>query len=261
MIAEARARLGKAFPTLKAPAEPVAGLSDGPVDLSQEMEELWRSLGPVMPGRGRVVQFVSATTGEGVSTIAREFAFYAAQRAKKPVWLVDLDLFKGGQQATVAKNARRYGALGAAAAASPDGSVFFAVEPAAANAEGEPRPQARYLSARAAGAGRLWITRFHAEALVPGQSVTVSRWPGYWNALRKHADYVVIDAPAADRSTAALTLAPLADVTVLVVAAEAGDAREPAALKAAVESAGGTIAGLVFNRAEARPPAFLQSLV
>ncbi|HEX8568981.1 MAG TPA: hfsB [Caulobacteraceae bacterium] len=263
MISFARGRFSKVMPLAGAPfagaAIPLA--RNGPVDLSTEMEELWRSLGPANPGRGRVVQFIGAMGGEGVSTIAREFAFCAAQRAKKPVWLVDLDLFKAGQQAAVAKEARRYGELGAAAAASPDGSVFFAVEPAAANAEGLQRPQSRYLSARPAASGRMWVTRFHAEALVPGQSVTVSRWPAYWNALRKHAEYIVIDAPAADRSTAALTLAPLADVNIMVVAAEAGDAREPAALKAAVEEAGGSIAGLVFNRAEARPPAFLQSLV
>ena len=244
------------FANARAPA-----LNAGPVDLAEEMEALWRALGPVSPGRGRVVQFVSATTGEGVSTIAREFAFFAAKRSKRPAWLVDIDLFGGGQQNAVARSPARYGALGAAAAATPDGSVFFAVQPPAANADGQQRPQGRYLSARPAADGRLWVTRFHAEALVPGQSVTVSRWPAYWNALRRHADYVVIDAPAADRSTAALTLAPLADVNVLVVAAEIGDAREPAALKAAIQDAGGKIAGLVFNRAQARPPAFLQSLV
>ena len=264
MISFARGRFAKVMPLAGAPfaaAAPAAASATGPVDLSAEMEELWRSLGPVSPGRGRVLQFIAATGGEGVSTIAREFAFCAAQRAKKPVWLVDLDLFKAGQQAAVAKNERRYGALGAAAAATPDGSVFYAVQPAAANAEGLQRPQSRYLSARPTVNGRMWITRFHAEALVPGQSVTVSRWPAYWNALRKHAEYIVIDAPAADRSTAALTLAPLVDVNIMVVAAEAGDAREPAGLKAAVEEAGGSIAGLVFNRAQARPPAFLQSLV
>ena len=263
MISLARGRFAKVMPLAGPPFAPAAPtiVRTGPVDLSAEMEELWRGLGPVTPGRGRVVQFMAAAGGEGVSTIAREFALCAAQRAKKPVWLVDMDLFKAGQQAAIAKNAPRYGELGAAAAATPDGSVFFSVQPGAATAEGVQRSQSRYLSARPALGGRLWVTRFHAEAMAPGQSVTVSRWPAYWNALRKHAEYIVIDSPAADRSTAPLTLAPLADVNVLVVAAEAGDAREPAGLKQAVEEAGGAIAGLVFNRAEARLPAFLQTLV
>ena len=265
MISALRDRLsGKmlpADPPFGAPVPQVRPLNGGPVDLSEEMEALWRAFGPVSPGRGRVVQFMGASGGEGVSTFAREFAFYAAQRARKPVWLVDVDLFGPGQQALMAKHPRRYGEAGAAAAATPDGSVFFAVQPGAAAGDGLQRAQSRYLSARPFVDGKLWVTRFHSEALVAGQTVTLSRWPAYWNALRRHSDYVVIDAPAAERSTAAMTLAPLADANVLVVGAETGDAREPAALKAAVQDAGGSVAGLVFNRAEARPPAFLQSLV
>ena len=160
----------------------------GELDLSHEMDELWRSLGPVPPGRGRVLQFVGATTGEGTSSIAREFAFLAARRARKPVWLLDLDLFGAAQQKAVAAAAGRYGALGAAAAATPDGSVFYAVQPPLPGPDGQVRPQGRFLSARPCADGRLWVTRFHAEALQPGQTVTVSRWPQYWDALRAHAE-------------------------------------------------------------------------
>lgn len=231
------------------------------LDLSAEMEALWTSLGPVPPEKGRVVQFVSAAGGEGASSIAREFAFHAARRARKSVWLVDLDLFAAGQQQAVAANPNRYGPLGRAAAASPDGSSFFSVQPPQLGPEGLPRGLGFYFSARPAAGGKLWVTRFHREALEPGQTVTISREGRYWSALRAHADYIVIDAPAADRSTAALTLAPTADVNVLVVAAEAGDARGPAALRESLEAAGGKVAGLVFNRAQLRPPPFLQKLV
>lgn len=238
------------------PAAPVAPA--GPVDLSAEMETLLRSLGQSSAERGRVVQFASAGTGEGTSTIAREFALCAARRSRKPVWLIDLDVFGLTQQKAVAKDGRRFGALGKPASATPDGSVFFAVNPAG-EGEAEGR-QSRFLSARPAAEGKLWVTRFHPERLEPGQAVTISRWPAYWNALRAHAEFIVIDAPAADRSTAAMTLAPIADLNVMVVAAEAGDARGPAALKQAIEQAGGKLAGLVFNRAQASAPAFLNSL-
>jgi Mrp family chromosome partitioning ATPase len=250
----------KAFPMppLGAPATPAPPPANGPVDLSAEMQTLLRSLGPSSADRGRVIQFVSAASGEGTSTIAREFALCAAQRSRRPVWLIDLDVFGLTQQRAAAKQTKRFGELGKPAAATPDGSVFFAVQPTAVGEE-EGR-QSRYLSARPAAKGKLWITRFHPEKLEAGQSVTLSRWPAYWNALRAHAEFVVIDAPAADRSTAAMTLAPVADLNVMVVAAEAGDARGPAALKEALEQAGGRMAGLVFNRAQASAPAFLTSL-
>jgi Mrp family chromosome partitioning ATPase len=242
---------------LKAPPKPAAAVvPSAAVDLSAEMADLWTALGPVAPERGRVVQFVSAAAGEGTSTIAREFALYAARRARKPVWLVDLDVFGAGQQKAVARQPGRFGPLGKPAAASPDGSAFFRVVEA-----GDARPVSHYLSARPTLGGRLWVTRFHAEALKTGQPLVLSRNPRYWAAMRGHAEYVIIDAPAAERSTAALTLGPVADVNVLVLAAEAGDARGPAALRAALEETGANVAGFVFNRAEARPPAFLDRLL
>ena len=68
----------------------------------------------------------------------------------------------------------------------------------------------------------------------------------YWDALRQHADTVVIDAPAADRSDMAITLAPFVDATVLVVAAESGSANEPMMLRDEIEAVGGKIAGVAL---------------
>src|ERR1700679_2693131 len=99
------------------------------VDLTAEMAQLWTSLGARALGQqGRVVAFVSATTGEGTSTVAREFARFASGRARRPVWLIDLDLMNAPQYAAVAADPARYGVLGRATAASPDGSAFFTVQ-------------------------------------------------------------------------------------------------------------------------------------
>jgi Mrp family chromosome partitioning ATPase len=105
------------------------------------------------------------------------------------------------------------------------------------------------------------VTRVRKEAMQPGQAVSLTGSSAYWNALAAHAEYVIIDTPAADRSTAALTLAAQVDASVLVIAAEASDARAPAALKQALEGHGGKIAGLVFNRVRHRAPRFLEKLL
>ncbi len=83
----------------------------------------------------------------------------------------------------------------------------------------------------------------------------------YWSALRRHAALVVVDAPAADRSTAAVIVAPFMDATVLVVAADGADTRAPAAVRDAIEQAGGRCAGIVFNRARIEPPRFLRAIL
>lgn len=231
------------------------------VDLTHEMAALWAALGPGRPDRGRVIQFMAATSGEGVSTVAREFARLSAVRANKPVWLVDADLSTQTQQAEVAHDVERYGALGKPAAASPNGSAFFTIQPPLRGRDGRQIGDARLLSARPCLGRRLWVTSFRGDALGAGQRALAMPRGAYWDAMRRHAELVIIDAPAADRTDFGLTLAPFADAVVLVVAAEGADASAGAALKDELQRAGARCAGLVFNRAEVEPPTFLRRVM
>ena len=230
------------------------------VDLTSEMAALWAALGPAPGHRGRVVQIAAANTGEGVSTVAREYARLAAVRARRPVWLVDADLTQQGQLEAMAAEPDRFGRVGKAAMATPDGSIFFAVTPRMKDRQGKPVHPARLMTARPFLGGRLWATRFAGEHLRSGQRAEVVADARYWDALRKHADTVVIDAPAADRSDTAITLAPFVDATVLVVAAETHSAGAPLILRDEIEAVGGRIAGVVVNRSTYDPPGFLKRL-
>lgn len=231
------------------------------VDLNAEMTDLWTSLGAPAPGRARVVQFVSARRGEGASTVAREFARFAARRAGRNTWLVDLDLFSSGQHEAIAAEPELYGGLGKAVTASPDGSAFFTVQPPTPMPDGSNAPDARFLVAHAVGGPGFWVTRFRAEVLRGGQGVHVLPSADYWNALRRHADIIVVDSPSADRSQAALTVAPFMDQTVLVVAADQPDVAAPARLRDAVTGSGGRVAGVFFNRARIQTPGFLRAIL
>ena len=231
------------------------------VDLSAEMAELWMSLGASAPGRRWVIQVVGARQGEGTSTVARELALYAARAAGRSVWLVDLDLLASPQVATIRAAPDRYGQLGDAVAATPDGSIFFTVQPGALTAEGKPWPDAAYLAAHRVGKSRWWVTRFRREVLQQGQSVHILPRPDYWEGMRRHAEVVIVDSPAADRSQAAATIAPFMDQTLMVVAADQTDMRPPARLRDAIAAGGGAVSGLFFNRAVTAPPRFLRNLL
>lgn len=234
------------------------------VDLTAEMARLADSLGDLSkaaaPGFGRVLQFVSARSGEGTSTVAREFARFAAAHAQRPVWLVELDVMSGAQYAHISGRPQIYGRTGGPAGASPDGSIFFTVKPSAADESG-PVPDARYLVAHPVGGSKFWVTRFRRERLNSGQEVSITPAPDYWNIMRRHADLVIVDAPAAERSQSASLIAPFADASVLVVAADAGDARPPAVLKSVLQTSGGRVAGLFFNKVEVQPPKFLRGVL
>ena len=230
------------------------------VDLTSEMAGLLAALGPAPAYRGRVIQFVSAGAGEGVSTVSREFARLAAVRARKPVWLIDADLAQQSQQDAVSAQPERFGRMGDPVAASPDGSVFFAISPQVVGRSGDPVPAGRLMTARPCLGGRLFVTRFRAESLRSGQRAEAVPEAGYWDGMRRHADTVVIDSPAADRSDISIILAPFVDATVLVVAAETTAANEPVMLRDEIEAVGGRIAGVVVNRSRYKPPGFLRRL-
>ena len=231
------------------------------VDLNAEMSELWASLGAPAAGRARVIQVVAARRGEGTSTVARELAWFAAKRAGRSVWLVDLDLHGATQHLAFSQDPERFGALGEPAAASPDGSIFFTVQPQARMPDGQPWPDARYLSAHRVGQVRLWVTRFRREALRGRQTVHVMPTGDYWNALRKYADLVIVDCPSPERSQSAITVAPFMDQTLMVVAADEPDFRAPVGLRDAIAAAGGNVSGLFFNRVTVEQPAFLRALL
>jgi hypothetical protein len=163
--------------------------------------------------------------------------------------------------AAVDAEPERFGGLGRIAAASPDRTCFFTIQPPVRDRAGKPVADATALRARPALGGRLWITRLRLDLLRYNQRAAILPVGAYWEAMRRHADYVVVDCPAADRSEAAFTLAPLVDVTVIVLAAERTEPATAAALRATLEDAGGRVAGLVFNRAEVEAPALLQRLV
>ncbi len=231
------------------------------MDLSAEMAELWESLGAPPAGRPLAVEFIAARDGEGVSTVAREFAFYLARQEGRRVWLIDLDLMAQSQAQAVADDPVRFGELGQPAQASPDGSMFFTVQPPLARPDGRPWPDTRYVSAHAVGGARLWVTRFRREALRPNQGVHVTPTPAYWAALKKHADIVVVDAPATGRSLAGLTIAPFMDEVVLVVAADETDHRAPVQLRDDLDAAGAHCAGLFVNRVQVDAPGFLKGAI
>jgi Mrp family chromosome partitioning ATPase len=230
------------------------------VDLTSEMAGLLAALGPTPAYRGRVIQFVSAGAGEGVSTVSREFARLTAVRARKPVWLVDADLAQQSQQDAISAQPERFGRMGNPVAASPNGRVFFAVSPQVVGRNGEPVPSGRLLTARPCLGGRLFVTRFRSESLRSGQRAEAIPEPDYWDVMRRHADTVVIDAPAGDRSDISIILAPFVDATVLVVAAETTAANEPVMLRDEIEAVGGRIAGVVVNRSRYKTPGFLKRL-
>lgn len=188
--------------------------------------------------------FMSASEGEGTSSVATSFALMAAMRSARMTWLVDLDL--RGNPLYTAFSKGVFGGIGRPGHAL-DASLGVEQIYSVSGSEKVPA-MSKLLTAHQIDGSRLLVTRFRNERLSPGQSVRMLAAPGWWGALRRSADWAIIDAPALARSAVGLTYAPLADGVVLVVQAEAAGAEEVEDLRAAVEAAGGSVLGVVMNR-------------
>lgn len=222
------------------------------------MAALAERLGPAPGAVARVVQFVAAEPGEGVSTLARAFAVEVARTALRPVWLVELDLMRGEQHGLIHGDVEAYGRLGDPTRASPNHAMFFTVQP---KIEDEPGLDASFLAAYNVGRSKLYVTRFRRERLAPGQTARILPGPEYWQAIAMHADYVIVDAPAWARSRAAAVVAPHMDANLLVVSADRPSPEASAALVEGVEAAGGRWSGVVVNRAPKPVPRLIRSLL
>ena len=151
------------------------------MDLSIEMAELWQSLGAPPAGRPLAIEFIAARDGEGVSTVAREFAFTLARRERRRVWLIDLDLMGQSQAQVFADDPRplrraRHRPRRRARTARCS-SPYSRRSPDRTAAPG-PTP-ATSAPTRSAAPG-FWVTRFRREALRPHQGVHVTPTPAYW---------------------------------------------------------------------------------
>ncbi len=221
------------------------------IDLREDVRGLYRRLsmtanfsGAPETG-GRAVMFLSARDGEGASSLAASFALLAAQDARKPVWLVDLDLRRNAifREFATGRFASEFGGVGKPWSAMAKGQAPFGLDPA-----GDAAPPRDLFTAHRVGDLQLMVTQFDEHKLKPGQTVRIGAQPAWWSAARAASDWVVVDAPSLARSRAGLAIASRMDGVVLVVKADATPVEEVDEAKRALLAHGGRIAGAVLNR-------------
>ena len=216
-------------------------------DLRADLKDLYRSLSqtPATDG-GRTVMFVSARSGEGVSSVATAFALLAAEQARKPVWLIDLDLKRNHLFNTFAVGpfAEAFGGVGPPYSAALKTQPFFSIEPEL--------PEATHglglFTAHRVGETRLMVTQFDASRLKTGHGIRIKTQPAYWQAVRAATDWAVVDAPAMELAGTGLAITSQMDKTVIVVKADETSPQDIDAVRREIEAHGGRVAGLVLNR-------------
>ncbi|MEM7663155.1 MAG: hypothetical protein AAF292_12985 [Pseudomonadota bacterium] len=216
-------------------------------DLRGDLETLWRAAGRLTLARGgRSIMFISATSGEGTSSVAASFALMTADRARRSTWLVELNLTQNRTYEAFRQGfASDIGRPGRAFDASLGVPPIYDIRTRDRITR---RPRPKLLAVHQIEGTRLLVTRFRKDRLFPDEKVRLSTRADWWQALRRSADWIIADAPALDTSGAGLAMASQMDRVVLVVEADRTRPGDVIALRREVEDHGGQVLGVVMNR-------------
>lgn len=219
------------LPTQAAAREPSVAVAMGRSLLRRdELVNLYQAIETALPeGGGHIVEFISATAGEGTTTVARELAHAVASQVGRRVLVLTVRSPRGNGHARdgVSLNDVLEGG----------GDIRSAVRQA---------PGTSFLEAT------LWATEGSSRYLFDPDSMKEM-----FGKLTELVDVVIIDAPAALSGFAGLALARQASGIVLVVEAERTRSPIVEQARRSIEANGGRILGVVLNKRRFHIPRFL----
>tara|TARA_B100000678_G_scaffold291608_1_gene309701 strand:+ start:2106 stop:2810 length:705 start_codon:yes stop_codon:yes gene_type:complete len=226
------------------------------MDIRSDMAGAVRALERVSSGAGgRSVMLIGSNGGEGVSSAAASLAVLLSGRSSRGTWLIDLNLLGNGQyKAFERRMFSRMGMPGRAMDASLKTKQFYQVVPQLRSVDGRAQAPQKLLAVHKIENTNLFVTKFRGEYLNSGQKVQIRSGGDYWHALRRIADWTVVDAPSVNASSAGLAVCRYMDGVILVVEADQTEAAHVNSLREEIAAHGGQVIGVVVNqvRSDAR---------
>jgi len=199
-------------------------------DMDAQMEGLFQSINSLLPSeRGRVVGFIGAHEGAGVTSVSAEFARISDKSHGATVLLIDTD------------------ARGGAACGRFGLKPATGIEDALAN--NRPVEEAIVQS----GSSHLYLSVLSTSGTHADSKLLVSAL----DRLRDDFDYILFDAPPALESATGLAISAMADGMVLVIEAEKTRWQVAESVRDAVEKQGGNVLGVVLNKRQYHIPEFV----
>ena len=197
--------------------------------------------------RSARVQFVAANRGDGTSTIARDFALIAAQRAHERVLLLDQGYPVNAQLAWASERGRLAGP-----ADIPPIELGLPID----QREGQ-AVVSTWLRFHRLRNASMSVSERYEVARAPAESPEAAGTSNFWDKLRALFELVVVDSVSVSESFDPIMLANQMDAVVLVVAAESTRAPVAQNLRDRIAEVGGPIIGVVLNRRRFHIPNFL----
>jgi len=192
----------------------------------------------------RLIQFVGATGGEGVSTLARRFAMYAASRLPDTICLFDLD-------PKLSAHAEFFGLDEMGSASTVDGSA-----PSHAGCMYHLSSLGLYVASSSASASSSVGRHSDYPFELPAHD-----FERVAQEVRRQFSLIVVDSPPLAKSAEALLTSQQVDGVILVIEAEQTNTAAASVATRKIAQAGGNLLGAVLNKRRRYLPRFLASLI
>ncbi|CAK0772419.1 CpsD/CapB family tyrosine-protein kinase [Gammaproteobacteria bacterium] len=208
-----------------------------PFSLREDATRLFSLMNPVMSSdNGLVIQFIGANPGEGVSSLAREFAIITSQYVDGHVLLLDLDWGRGHHYEAFQQGLG--GTLGQPGEAVDLGVDFKHIlwQPAASTDSP--------MTIHPVG-GNLHVSRQRFDL---NAAHHVINQPRFWQDLRRKIRLTVVDSPPTNRHLDGIVICGMMDAVILVAAAET--TRQPVItnLRDQILTQQAPLVGMVLNK-------------
>ncbi len=194
------------------------------------------------------VQFVAANSGDGTSSIARDFALVAAMRAHDRVLLLDLGLPLNEQLSHLTQR----GLVEGPATIDPV-ELGLPVE-GRAGASDAGATAHTWLKFHRVRASSLYVSERQQAA---GGTEDPPGMAQFWERMRSEFELVVVDSPALSESFDPVMIANQMDAVIPIINAEATRAPVARNLRDRLMEVGGPVIGCVLNRRRYHIPEFL----
>jgi hypothetical protein len=178
---------------------------------------------------GVIVQLLAAKSGEGTSSLACDLALLAARMPSVRVLLLDL-VPPGNAQITALREVFGIGIAVTKPLIAPPAEVLV---------------------------HQMAFGDLHVSETFRPPVAGLAGWVGQFPALRTSYDMILIDSPAAERSSDGIMLGRDVDTTLLVVEAEKTKSAVAQDLRDKVTDMGGQIGGVLLNKRRFHIPGFI----
>lgn len=229
--------------------------------LADEMTRLFFVLNPPVEEEGSVyIQFIGASPGEGVSTLAREFANVAARLIEGRTLLLDLNLTGGSQFDSFETDEIRI-RIGEPGPATDFGGEHHIDEIWTYRGEDDAVPHDPLLTIHPVGELDLYVNRVNRQIVEDMGRPRINNSNQFWKSLGDSFKFIVIDSPSPMVSYDGLAVSKFCDASLLVVSAEHTRRPVAVALRNQILDNEGHIGGVVFNRRRMHIPRFIYRLL